>query len=230
MAAPRSPPSGQEARPGPECQAEAKIARRFPAPRRQREWRGWPKDPQQELTRLLGEVREGRDGAGDRLYRGVHSELLSLARRAFRRESPGHTLQPTALVNEAWMRLAPSEADFRGRAHFFGAAARAMRQILIDHARRAQAAKRGGADEPVTLTEVPGEENPLSVLEVEDALQALEQHDARLAEIVQLRFFGGLSIDEAAAALELSPATVKRDWTYARAWLFDRMGRGRDAE
>lgn len=179
--------------------------------------------PPTHLTALLEAVRDGREGAPDRLFEGVYRELLDMARREFRREIPGHTLQPTALVNEAWMRLAGGGADFQSRAHFFGAAARAMRRILIDHARRAQAAKRGSGEDPVTLSEPGVESSQVSVLEVDEALQALERHDARLAEIVQLRFFGGLTVEEVGAVLGRSPATVKRDWTYARAWLFERM-------
>jgi RNA polymerase sigma factor (TIGR02999 family) len=175
------------------------------------------------LTQLLAAAAEGRDGAGDRLFEGVYGELIGMARREFRREASGHTLQPTALVNEAWLRLAGGPTDFRTRAHFFGAASRVMRRILIDHARRRQAEKRGGGEGPVTLTEVGGESRELPVLEVEEALQALERHDARLGEIVQLRFFGGLTVEEVAEVQGLSPATVKRDWTYARAWLFERM-------
>jgi RNA polymerase sigma factor (TIGR02999 family) len=175
------------------------------------------------LTELLREVQAGGDGASDRLFEAVYGQLLDMARREFRREAPGHTLQPTALVNEAWMRLDGSAQGFDSQAHFFGAAALAMRRILIDHARRAQAAKRDGGGEAVTLTDVEGTGAELSVLEVEDALQALEAHDPRLAAIVQLRFFGGLTVEEVARVQGVSPATVKRDWTYARAWLFDRM-------
>lgn len=188
-----------------------------------------PAREESDLTRLLGDARQGQSGAQERLYEGIHSELLQIARREFRGEAAHHTLQPTALVNEAWMRLDPAEADFQNRAHFFGAAARAMRRILIDHARRNQAEKRGGGAQPETLTELGGEEQALSVLEVEDALEALERHDARLADIVQLRFYGGLTIEEVASIQGISPATVKRDWTYARAWLFDRMTDDPDA-
>lgn len=180
-------------------------------------------NPRSDLSLLLQAAREGREGAEDQLYGGVQGELLNLARAVFRREGPAHTLQPTALVNEAWLRLAGGATDFEGRAHFFGAAARAMRQILVDHARRAQAEKRGGGATPVTLAEVAEGESPLDVLELEDALVALERYNSRLSEIVQLRFFSGLSIDEIAEVLGISPATVKRDWTYARAWLFERM-------
>lgn len=180
-------------------------------------------DSRRHLTQLLEALQAGQSGARDRFYEGVYDELREMARREFRREASGHTLQPTALVNEAWMRLADAADGFASRAHFFGAASRAMRLILIDHARRARAAKRGGGGEAVTLVDVESPGGELSVLEVEDALQALERHDARLAELVQLRFFGGLTIEEVAQVQQTSPATVKRDWTYARAWLFDKM-------
>lgn len=180
-------------------------------------------EPRARLTELLHALRDGRDGARDAFYEGVYAELRALARREFRGEVDRHTLQPTALVNEAWLRLAASEQDFESRAHFFGSAARAMRRILIDHARAAQAAKRGGREEVVTLTDVEDARRELAVLEVDGALSALEAHDERLADVVQLRFFGGLTIEEIAAVRGLSPATVKRDWTYARAWLFAHM-------
>ncbi|MEM9379237.1 MAG: sigma-70 family RNA polymerase sigma factor [Planctomycetota bacterium] len=179
--------------------------------------------PRDDLSLLIQAANEGEAGAQARLFEGVHGELLRMARGAFRREAAGHTLQPTALVNEAWLQLAGSEPDFEGRAHFFGVAARAMRQILVDHARRAKADKRGGGGAHATLADVGSEDERFDVLELEDALEALEAHGARLAEVVQLRFFAGLSVEEVAATLDLSPATVKRDWTYARAWLFVRM-------
>ena len=182
--------------------------------------------PRDDLSLLIRAANEGGDGAQARLYEGVHGELLQLARGVFRREGSGHTLQPTALVNEAWLQLAGASPDFDGRAHFFGVAARAMRQILVDHARRSQAEKRGGGKRHATLTEVGSEDERFDVLELEDAMQALEQFNARLADVVQLRFFAGLTVEEVAEVLGTSPATVKRDWTYARAWLFDRMARG----
>jgi RNA polymerase sigma factor (TIGR02999 family) len=142
-----------------------------------------------------------------------------------RRERPDHTLQATAVVHEAYLRLLGNEASFQNRAHFFGAAAEAMRRVLIDSARRKRAEKRGGDLERVTLAEVAGgvEDGHLDVLELDDALTKLAAVDARLAEVTKLRYFAGLSIPETAEVLEISPATVKRDWTFARAWLFEWM-------
>ena len=137
------------------------------------------------------------------------------------REKPGHTLQATALVHEAWMRL--GDQRFEDRAHFFGAAAEAMRRILIDRARRKLASKHGGGAEHVNANEfeiaTPTEKDD-ELLAVHEALDALEKHDARKAELVKLRYFVGLKIDEAAEVLSISAPTAKRDWTYARAWLF----------
>ena len=185
--------------------------------------------PHDDLSLLIQAASAGEEGAQARRFEGVHGELLRIARGAFRREAPGHTLQPPALVNEAWLQLAGSPTDFRSRAQFFGVAARAMRQILVDHARRAKADKRGGGAQHATLADVGSEDEQFDVLELEDAMQALEAHSPRLAEVVQMRFFAGLSVEEVAAALDLSAATVKRDWTYARAWLFSCMA-GDDEE
>ncbi|QDV04710.1 RNA polymerase sigma factor [Planctomycetes bacterium Poly30] len=182
--------------------------------------------PDSELTILIEAARAREDGASDRLLEATYRELQSIARRQFRREGVGHTLQPTALVNEAWMRLGRSHLDFESRAHFFSAATQAMRRILVDHARRNRAQKRGEGVQRQTFTEVGSLDTTLSVLEVDDALSALKEHDEGLAEIVQLRFFAGLTIDEVAELRGQSPATVKRHWTYARAWLFERMGMG----
>ncbi|MEM6671475.1 MAG: ECF-type sigma factor [Planctomycetota bacterium] len=179
--------------------------------------------PHHDLSLLIQAASAGDEAAQARLYEGVHGELMRIARGAFRREASGHTLQPTALVNEAWLQLAGAGPEFTGRAHFFGLAARAMRQILVDHARRTRADKRGGGKNHATLTEVGAVDERFDVLELEDALEALEEFNARLAEVVQMRFFAGLSVEEVAEVLEVSPATVKRDWTYARAWLFGRM-------
>ena len=176
------------------------------------------------LTQLLEAVREGREGASDRLLECVYQDLLNVARRQFRREAPGHTLQPTALVSEAWMRLTGHEEDFLTRGHFFGAAAQAMRRILIDHARWSHAAKRGGGGARQTLMDVEGVDRGLSVIEVDDALSALQKEDPGLAELVELKFFAGLTISEIGQLKDLSPSTVKRQWTYARAWLLERMG------
>ena len=140
-----------------------------------------------------------------------------------RGQPAGHTLQTTALVHEAYLRLVGgSSVEWKGRAHFFGVAAKAMRSILVDHARARAAAKRGGAAPAITLDEASATSAPredVDVLALHDALDRLAELDARKSQLVELRYFGGLGIDEAAAVLGVSPATVKRDWTTARAWL-----------
>ena len=142
------------------------------------------------------------------------------------REQPGQTLQATALVHEAWLRLGGSQdQDWENRVHFFAAAAEAMRRILIDRARRKQAVKHGGEWQRVDLEsfDIPAEADEETLLWVHEALDALEREDSRAAELVKLRFFTGLSIAEAAAAMGISTRTAKRHWTYARAWLFDAL-------
>jgi RNA polymerase sigma factor (TIGR02999 family) len=140
-------------------------------------------------------------------------------------ERPGHTLQATALVNEAYLRLAPGEERWENRAHFFGSAALAMRRILVDHARRHRSSKRGGEAQRVTFEDlaVATPEPEVDLLALDKALDDLAKEEPRLAEVVQLRYFAGLGIKETAAILGTSPATGKRDWTYAWAWLLARM-------
>ncbi len=165
-------------------------------------------------------------GSGDRaayaqLYEAVYAELHRVARASMRRESPGHTLQPTALVNEAYLRLSSGESGWENRRHFFGAAAAAMRRILVDHARQRLAQKRGAGAERVTLSgvDLPAGTEGVDVLLIDDALIRLGALRPRLADLVTLRYFAGMSIEETAEALGISPATTKRDWTFARAWL-----------
>lgn len=179
-------------------------------------------DSDHELTRLLRAARDGGEEARERLYDGVYGQLHDLARREFRAESAGHTLQPTALVSEAFMRLAGNADEFGGRAHFFGAAARAMRRILVEHARANRAQKRGAGAAHETFVDF-GTEGQAEVVELDDALEVLGRQDPRLVETVQLRWFAGLKIDEIANCLGVSTATVKRDLTYARAWLIAQM-------
>ena len=178
-----------------------------------------------DVTVLLRSAAGGDRQAYDRLFRAVYDQLRRMAGARMRAERAGHTLQPTALVNEAYLRLVGNDARFEGRAHFFGAAAEAMRRILVEHARQRVAAKRGGQQQQVTFSEVvAGAAEPQTdLLQLNEALEALAGVDRRLADVVLLRCFVGLTIEETAAALETSPATVKRDWTYARAWLQERM-------
>ncbi len=181
---------------------------------------------QGDVTLLLKAAGGGDRAAHERLFEAVYAELRRVAGAKLRREAPGHTLQPTALVNEAYLRLVPGAAGWDNRRHFFGAAAEAMRRILVDHARARRAEKRGGGLERVTLAgvDIAAESMAVDVLAIDAALSELAAARPRLAELVNLRCFAGLSIDEAAAALEVSPATAKRDWAFARAWLAERLG------
>jgi RNA polymerase sigma factor (TIGR02999 family) len=159
----------------------------------------------------------------DELFPLVYAELRRIAAREMRREKPGRTLQTTALVHEAYLRLLKDASlSFENRAHFLGIAARAMREILIEHARARSARKRGGGAVRLTLDDVvaPVTMPPVEVLALDQALDRLALLDERHARVVELRYFGGLSVEETAAAMDVSPATVKRAWTLARAWLF----------
>jgi RNA polymerase sigma factor (TIGR02999 family) len=178
-----------------------------------------------DVTRLLDAAGSGDGLALERLYEGVYGELRKMAAAGMRRERGGHTLQPTALVNEAYLRLSPGSGTWENRRHFFGAAAQAMRRILVDHARLKQAEKRGAGLERITLSDldVSAPETDLDVLAVNDALERLAEEDPRLSEVVNLRFFVGMSIEDTARALDTSPATVKRDWVFARAWLCEQI-------
>ncbi|MDP1589548.1 MAG: ECF-type sigma factor [Prosthecobacter sp.] len=184
-----------------------------------------------DVTRLLEAIQHGDARAGEELLPLVYAELRQLARAKMAREQPGHTLQATALVHEAWLRL--GDQRFENRAHFFAAAAEAMRRILIDRARRRQAAKHGAGAEHVDVNEVeiaaPTEKDD-ELLAIHDALTALEAHDARRAELVKLRYFAGLSFEEAAEILQVSIPTAKRDWTYAKVWLYRRIQDGASHE
>jgi RNA polymerase sigma factor (TIGR02999 family) len=166
-------------------------------------------------------MTEGQQPA-DALLPIVYDELRRLAAAYLRRERPGQTLQPTALVHEAYLRLIKDRPGrWQNRAHFCAIAAHSMRQILIERARARGALKRGGAQARVTLDEglVAGEPRAIDLVALDDALERLEQLDAEQARLVELRFFGGLTIEETAEAMGLSPATIKRHWTVARAWL-----------
>jgi RNA polymerase sigma factor (TIGR02999 family) len=159
----------------------------------------------------------------------VYDELRRLADHYLRQERPDHTLQPTALVHEAYLRLVDqSRVEWQNRAHFLGVAAQLMRRILVDHARRHHALKRGGFRQKLSLDEaVDYSQTPdVDLVALDDALNALEQFDERQSRIVELRFFGGLTIEETAEALSVSPATVKVDWNMAKAWLRQEISRG----
>jgi RNA polymerase sigma factor (TIGR02999 family) len=179
-----------------------------------------------EITKLLKDWSGGDATALDKLIPLVYDELHRLAHQHMRRERVGHMLQTSALINEAYLRLADqSEVTFKNRAHFFGIAARLMRQILVDEARKRNSAKRGGSAIQVSLAKATSvvQEQAANVVALDKALKGLERIDARQSEIVELRFFGGLSIDETAEVLKVSPGTVMRDWTFARAWLRNEM-------
>ncbi len=179
-----------------------------------------------EVTRLLDRWRTGDTEAFDRLLPRVYDELRMLAGRCMTRERPGHTLQATALVHEAYFRLTGKRrAQVMDRAHFFAVAAQAMRRVLLDHARRQQAGKRNGTVETITLDHLP-EPAPRPVLDVvmlDRALSALAEIDDRQARVVELRYLAGLTIDETAEVLDVSPSTVERLWRVARLWLKDHM-------
>jgi len=176
-----------------------------------------------DLTRLLRAIDSGDPGAAGELLPLVYDELRRIAAARMAREQPGHTLQPTALVHEAWLRLGGNDApSFQNRAHFFGAAAEAMRRILIERARRRLAAKRGAGAAKVDLEEVeipsPAADDD-QLLAVNEALEEFAALDPRKAELVKLRYFVGMSFQEAATALGIAVPTAKQWWAYARAWL-----------
>lgn len=175
-----------------------------------------------EVTRTLAALRSGDAGAIDRLFPLVYAELRKTADLLLAREFEAHTLQPTALVHEVYLKLARGgNPDAGSRAHFLGIAARAMRQILVDHARKRKAAKRGKGEVFVTLGEHADAAAPdaESMVALDDALERLAALDPRLAKVVELRFFGGLTEDQVAATLGVTTRTVQRDWAKARAWL-----------
>ncbi len=180
----------------------------------------------ENLTRILSELRMGRTGARAELFAVVYGELRRLAASQMGGERADHTLQPTALVHEAFFRLfGPSQTPFENRGHFFSAASEAMRRILVDHARHRLAVKRGGGRRRVELEDVGDEVNDRfeDVLAVDEALKKLACMDPRKGCLVELRFFGGMTNEEAAAVLGISERTAKRDWSYAKAWLHRQM-------
>lgn len=184
------------------------------------------------VTRLLGDVRHGKRGAADEVLPLVYAELKAIAARYMRRERAGHTLQATALVHDAFLKLVDqTRVEWQDRAHFFAVASQAMRRILVDHARARSAARRGAgaarveASDTVLLADQPSL-SPEELLSLDRALTELAAIDPEHARIVELRYFGGLTIEEAAEALAISPATLKREWAIARAWLHRRLTTG----
>jgi RNA polymerase sigma-70 factor, ECF subfamily len=176
-----------------------------------------------DVTLLLSALTRGDEAAASKLIPLVYDELRRLAASYMRREHQGHTLQATALVHEAYLKLVEQRSvTWRSRAHFFGVAAQLMRRILIDHARGHLRQKRGGEHLKVSLDEafVFSEQKSAELLAVNDALELLARVDSRQARVVELRFFAGLSVEEAAEVLGVSPKTVKRDWSVAKAWLY----------
>lgn len=185
-----------------------------------------------DVTALLRAHAAGERDALEQLLPRVYDELRRIARARLRREQAGHTLGPTEIVHEAFLKLVPlPDIEWQSRAHFFAIASRAMRNVLVDHAVRRRTAKRGGGaqavalDENVAIAELPLDE----ILALSQALERLEAVDARQAHVVECRYFGGLSLDETAEALGISAATVSRDWTFARAWLHRALAAPPDA-
>jgi RNA polymerase sigma-70 factor, ECF subfamily len=180
-----------------------------------------------DITQLLREWANGAPSALEALTPLVYAELRRLAGSYMRSEAPGHTLQPTALVHEAFLRMVARDApDCQNRSHFYGVASHLMRQILIDHARTRHAGKRGGGKSHILLEEnlVVSREREADLVALDDALERLSALDPRKTQVVELRFFGGLSVEESAEVLKVSEVTVRRDWQFAKAWLVRELG------
>jgi len=187
----------------------------------------------QEVTQLLADWGKGDRSALDKLFPLVQSELRRIAQRQMSQERPGHTLQATALVNEAYLKLAGQQGfDWHNRAHFFAVCAQVMRHILIDHARAHARDKRGGGAIQVSLNEalLVAEDQAGHFIALDEALRVLEGLDSQKGKIIELRYFGGLSIEEAAEVLNISPRTVRREWQRAKAWLYRMMTEGIEDE
>ena len=183
-------------------------------------------DPKGEVTSLLAAWSKGDPTALDELMPLVYSELHRIARRLWNKHQQGNTLQPTALINEAYLKLAHAEnTTFQDRCHFFAVASTAMRQVLVNHAKSRLSAKRGGgnADVPVDEFQRAADQEATDIVSLNQALEALEDLDPRKSKIVEMRYFGGLSIEETAEALGVSMATVNREWRLARSWLIREM-------
>ncbi len=178
-----------------------------------------------DVTLLLRAMKNGDEQAAEQLLPLVYKELHRLAKAYMRRERSDHTLQPTALINEAYLRLARENVDWQSRQHFIGFAANVMRHLLVDHARAHNAERRAGELDRVELEEgfMMSRERSKEVIALHDALGTLEQVDPRQAKVVELRYFGGFSVEEIGEILEISPRSVKRHWALARIWLFKHM-------
>lgn len=188
-----------------------------------------PPDSSTDASQLLSDLSHGDAAAAEQLLPLVYDELRALARRLMRQQPAGNSLQPTALVHEAYLRLVDhTRTTELGRTHFFNLAAQAMRQVLADHARRRRAAKRGGDRQRVSLGQVAhgSSRADVDVVSLDDALTELTELDARQARIVELRYLAGMTVEETATALGVSPRTVQLDWRMARAWLRRRLGEG----
>jgi RNA polymerase sigma-70 factor (ECF subfamily) len=181
-----------------------------------------------QITLLLRAMRSGDKSASEKLLPLVYNELHRLAESYMRRERPDHTLQPTALINEAYLRLAHDPVDWQSHEHFIGVAANVMRRVLVDHARARNAQMRGGDLQRVELEEgiAISQERSEEVLALDEALNHLEEVNPRQARVVELRYFAGLSVEEIGAILNMSPRSVKRDWALARIWLFQEIEKG----
>jgi len=192
-----------------------------------------PTPSPQEVTQLLAAWGKGDRSALDKLLPLVHLELRRIAQRQMSQERPGHTLQATALVNEAYLKLAGQQGfDWQNRAHFFAVCAQVMRHILIDHARAHARDKRGGGAVKVSLNDalVVADDQAGHFIALDEALRVLERLDPQKGKIVELRYFGGLSVDEAAEVMNISPRTVRREWQRAKAWLYRMMTEGIEDE
>ena len=179
-------------------------------------------EPKGDVTQILAQLCAGNEEARDDLISLVYTQLHTLAENYMRRQSPGHTLQATALVHEAYLKLGGDrDANWESRVHFLRAAAQAMRNILVDHERRRKSKKRGGQLQREPLISTAGfiDSDPPNLIDLDRALTDLAQIDNQTAQVVELRFFGGLSVDQTARALEVSQSTVKREWRIAKAWL-----------
>ena len=181
-----------------------------------------PENDSRQITLLLIDWSKGDEFALEQLMPLVYEDLRRMARRYMRQQSPGHTLQTTELIHEAYLKIARAdERNWQNRAHFFGVAAKAMRHILVDYARSKHNQKRGGWQDRITLADdaAIAKDNSREIVRLDEALKSLEQIDERRSRVVEMKFFGGLTIKEIADVLKISPETVKRDWQFARSWL-----------